>query len=138
MKFRKTTHETVSRDLRAFASFLEEAHVSQRDRLAAAAHLNAVLDDMLGDDVFGTEGQCDPRGDHEASLNCRCYEIYAHMPNQGPQGLWSRHATLSSARRAYREAVNNRRGNHGAGTILELVDILDGVSLVLEREVVNA
>ncbi len=25
---------------------------------------NQMLDDLLGDDFFGTEGQCDPRGDH--------------------------------------------------------------------------
>ena len=26
--------------------------------------VNAMLDDMLSMDAFGTEGQCDPRGDH--------------------------------------------------------------------------
>ena len=26
--------------------------------------LNPMLDDMLGNDTFGTEGQNDPRGDH--------------------------------------------------------------------------
>lgn len=26
--------------------------------------LNAFLDRLLEDDYFGTEGQCDPRGDH--------------------------------------------------------------------------
>jgi len=25
--------------------------------------LNTMLDDLLSDDFFGTEGQCDPRGD---------------------------------------------------------------------------
>ena len=62
--------------------------------------------------------------------NCR-YEVYLHTPNKG---LWSRHSSLKSARRAYREAVNNQRGDHPAGTLVELVDILDGVTIVLERE----
>ena len=48
--------------------------------------------------------------------------------------LWSRHSSLASARRAYREAVNNRRGDHKNGTLVELSDILDGL-LILEREV---
>jgi hypothetical protein len=66
--------------------------------------------------------------------NCR-YEVYTHTPNKG---LWSRHSSLKSARRAYREAVNNQRGDHAAGTLVELVDILDGPILILEREVVRS
>lgn len=60
--------------------------------------------------------------------NCR-YEVIVFTPNEG---LWSRHSSLSSARRSYREAVNNRRGDHVAGTPIELRDNLDLV-LVLER-----
>ena len=63
--------------------------------------------------------------------NCR-YEVIVHTPNEG---LWSRHSSLSSARRSYREAVSNRRGDHGAGTLVELRDNLDCV-LVLERATV--
>jgi hypothetical protein len=35
-------------------------------RLSAAfiAAFNELLDEMLEEDAFGTEGQCDPRGDH--------------------------------------------------------------------------
>lgn len=29
-----------------------------------AEELNVMLDNLLNDDFFGTEGQCDPRGDH--------------------------------------------------------------------------
>jgi transcription elongation factor GreA-like protein len=29
-----------------------------------ATEFNAMLDTLLCDDFFGTEGQCDPRGDH--------------------------------------------------------------------------
>jgi hypothetical protein len=65
---------------------------------------------------------------------CR-YEVLVHTPNEG---LWSRHSSLTSARRSYREAVNNRRGDHAAGTRVELVDILDGGRRILEREVVHS
>jgi hypothetical protein len=60
--------------------------------------------------------------------NCR-YEVIVYTPNEG---LWSRHSSLASARRSYREAVNNRRGNFSVGTLIELRDNLDTV-LVLER-----
>ena len=65
--------------------------------------------------------------------NCR-YEVIVFTPNEG---LWSRHSSLTSARRSYREAVNNRRGDHRAGMWVELRDNLDGAR-VLEREVVRA
>ena len=48
--------------------------------------------------------------------NCR-YEVLVFTPNEG---LWSRHSSLTSAQRSYREAVNNRRGDHVAGTRVEL------------------
>lgn len=48
--------------------------------------------------------------------NCR-YEVLVFTPNEG---LWSRHSSLKSAQRSYREAVNNRRGDHLAGTRIEL------------------
>jgi len=69
---------------------------------------------------------------------CR-YEVHVHAPaDHAPAGrLWSRHSSLASARKSYREAVNNRRGDHAAGSRVELVDILDGVDLTLEREVVH-
>ena len=65
--------------------------------------------------------------------NCR-YEVIVFTPNEG---LWSRHSSLTSARRSYREAVNNRRGDHRTGTLVKLRDNLDCV-LVLEREAVRA
>lgn len=54
---------------------------------------------------------------------CR-YEVLVN------EGLWSRHASLTSAQRSWREAVNNRRGDHRTGALVELRDNLD----VLERE----
>jgi hypothetical protein len=64
MRFRKTTAKTVARDLRAFADFLEGDNASKEERVEVAAWLNEKLDEWLTQDAFGTEGQCDPRGDH--------------------------------------------------------------------------
>lgn len=61
-QFRRTTAETVSTDLRAFADFLERS--SEHDRRCAAGDLNHILDEWHSSDAFGTEGQLDPRGDH--------------------------------------------------------------------------
>jgi len=36
---------------------------SADDAAAYAGALDAVLDELQGEDFFGTEGQCDPRGD---------------------------------------------------------------------------
>jgi hypothetical protein len=64
---------------------------------------------------------------------CR-YEVYVHTPNRG---LWSRHFSIAAARRSYREAVNNRRGDHSAGTLVELADIAGGGPRILDSEVVH-
>ena len=64
---------------------------------------------------------------------CR-YEVYVHTPNRG---LWSRHSSLDAARRSYREAVNNRRGDHSTGTLVELADVAGGATTILGREVVR-
>ncbi len=63
MKFRKTTSKTVAQDLRAYADWLEK-DAKPVTKKFAAEQLNIHLDVLLGDDAFGTEGQCDPRGDH--------------------------------------------------------------------------
>lgn len=62
MKFRRTSGKTVVRDLCALADFLSGCPYKERVRVAK--WLNDSLDEMLEDDFFGTEGQCDPRGDH--------------------------------------------------------------------------
>jgi hypothetical protein len=64
---------------------------------------------------------------------CR-YEVLVHTPNKG---LWSRHSSLDAARRSYREAVNNRRGDHAVGTLVELCDVDDNAIQILAREVVQ-
>lgn len=65
---------------------------------------------------------------------CR-YEVVTYTPNKR---LWSRHSSLKSAQRSYREAVNNRRGDHEPGTRIELVDRHDGAIDILGREVARS
>lgn len=63
-KFRKTTVSNVSKHLRAFADFLDGDNGTVEGRIEIAGWLNEKLDEWLHQDAFGTEGQCDPRGDH--------------------------------------------------------------------------
>ncbi len=42
---------------------LLELHPEKEDRRIIARELDAMLDELLWDDFFGTEGQNDPRGD---------------------------------------------------------------------------
>lgn len=63
MKFRKTTSKTVAQDLRAYADWLEK-DAKPAEKKETASWLNERLDELWADDAFGTEGQCDPRGDH--------------------------------------------------------------------------
>lgn len=65
---------------------------------------------------------------------CR-YEVYVHTPNKG---LWSRHSSIDAARRSYREAVNNHRGDHAPGTLIELANVGGSWIQILGREVVRA
>lgn len=80
---------------------------------------------------------------------CR-YEVHVYAPAReiaglaqvarvllcANKGLWSRHSSLVSAQRSFREAVNNRRGDHATGTLVELCDV-DG-NVLLEREAARA
>jgi len=61
---------------------------------------------------------------------CR-YEVHVYTPKKE---LWSWHSSLTSARRAYREAVNNRQGVYRAGALVELSDVDGGAILILGRE----
>lgn len=64
-KFRRTSSRTVSDDLRALADHLDELGKDGKEsKTDAANRLNEWLDEWLNEDAFGTEGQCDPRGDH--------------------------------------------------------------------------
>lgn len=68
---------------------------------------------------------------------CR-YEVHVVPPNaEKSTGRWSRHSSLVAAKRSYREAVNNQRGDHTAGSVAELWDV-EGSALILEREMVRS
>lgn len=62
-RFRKTTAKTVAKDLRVFSAWIDE-NAKDLEKRELADWVNDKLDELLGDDAFGTEGQCDPRGDH--------------------------------------------------------------------------
>lgn len=59
MKFRRTTAKTV-----IAAEYLDSGNSSHQERHEASAWLNEKLDEWLANVAFGTEDQCDPRGDH--------------------------------------------------------------------------
>lgn len=48
----------------AFDEFLKEAENEEGARKDISKLLNDMLDDLCDEDFFGTEAQCDPRGDH--------------------------------------------------------------------------
>lgn len=57
----------VSDRVEDFAEHLSDfLHLPQRMRPALVEKIDAILDDLEGEDCFGTEGQCDPRGDHRS------------------------------------------------------------------------
>jgi hypothetical protein len=43
---------------------MDYAAEHEQNEKAIAEEFNRMLDTLLGEDFFGTEGQCDPRGDH--------------------------------------------------------------------------
>lgn len=64
MMYSPANQATVAVVLRRFAEWLE--HESKEVRTDAANDINAVLDALLENDAFGTEGQTDPRGDRRS------------------------------------------------------------------------
>ncbi len=62
---KKATAASVPDVLRRLAVLIEKEPVEVR-RLYAR-DVNSMLDDLLGQDAFGTEGQLDPRGDQRDS-----------------------------------------------------------------------
>lgn len=63
MKFRKATAYTVTEVLRQWTILVQNEHDLEA-RQGWADAVNDVLDALLAEDAFGTEGQLDPRGDH--------------------------------------------------------------------------
>jgi hypothetical protein len=53
---------------------------------------------------------------------CR-YEVRYHAPRDLVESRWSRHHSYKAAHRAFREFVNNVRGDHAAGTPVTLYDV---------------
>lgn len=47
----------------AWQKLMEQARADKGDEKIIAEAFNDMLDDLLSDDFFGTEGQSDPRGD---------------------------------------------------------------------------
>lgn len=61
-EFKPATAKTVELVVRRFADYLKSEGAEMRK--IWAYELNQFLDNQLDQDAFGTEGQCDPRGDH--------------------------------------------------------------------------
>ena len=59
----KTTMRTLRDHLTAFGVFYGDQNPATRKRLVA--EFNEMLDRLTEDDIFGTDGQLDPRGDQQ-------------------------------------------------------------------------
>lgn len=62
-RFRHATKKTIAVVLRVMADQCDD---DKDDAEAYAEALDPVLDELYREDFFGTEGQCDPRGDHRS------------------------------------------------------------------------
>jgi hypothetical protein len=62
--FTPASPATVSDILHRYATWLATQDTEVRG--AHAHEINTYLDQLLRDDAFGTEGQCDPRGDYRS------------------------------------------------------------------------
>ncbi len=63
MKWQKVTPKTLPDVLARLVAFLLEDTANGELAKANCVWLNTVLDNLADEDAFGTEGQCDPRGD---------------------------------------------------------------------------
>lgn len=61
-QYQPANASTVASVLRRYADWLDKQDPEFRE--FAAEGLNGHLDELMRGDAFGTEGQCDPRGDH--------------------------------------------------------------------------
>ncbi len=65
MEPKKTTAKTLKARAEAFVTYIVELH-KRKDKEGvtfACEEFDNMLDTLLNEDFFGTEGQCDPRGD---------------------------------------------------------------------------
>lgn len=61
-KYVELTTKNLNRVLNNLAAYLDEQGKETRESFIEP--FDEFLDELLNDDFFGTEGQCDPRGDH--------------------------------------------------------------------------
>lgn len=61
-RFKKCTEKSLDAVAARFLALLVKG--GSGERAAWALWLDTQLDNLLGEDAFGTEGQLDPRGDH--------------------------------------------------------------------------
>lgn len=59
--------KTVKAMIPVWNRLLEQASEDKFREKEIAKAFNEMLDSLLGDDFFGTEGQRDPRGDHRSN-----------------------------------------------------------------------
>ena len=57
---KKVTEKNLAKVMRRLEIFLDDDIERKRDFIK---RFNEFLDDLNNNDLFGTEGQCDPRGD---------------------------------------------------------------------------
>lgn len=60
-KFKKATSKNLRQ---VFDAILKQCEEDPIDAKIYAKEINDMLDRLKSEDFFGTEGQCDPRGDH--------------------------------------------------------------------------
>lgn len=57
--------KVTKKNLKAvLAKLADMADTNKDDAIIICGAVNSMLDDLISDDFFGTEGQLDPRGDH--------------------------------------------------------------------------
>lgn len=61
--WREVVREVLDEPQSLAAAFSAVLDMPKRDREAFAKAFNGLLEELRCDDFFGTEGQCDPRGD---------------------------------------------------------------------------
>ena len=59
---KQATAANIHKVLVNFGAWVKDQPLQTRQEVAA--DINVMLDDILNEDGFGTEGQSDPRGDH--------------------------------------------------------------------------
>lgn len=61
-KYQALTVKTLNGVINRLGAYLDD--MEKEGRAAFIKPFDEFLDELLDEDFFGTEGQCDPRGDH--------------------------------------------------------------------------